>query len=148
MASPIYPPLGEKRIAAYTFDLIAKLGIGLGSFIFVENLSSNVTKDILIKTLNDMGMVLLILIGFFFFFLYDLVKDAFPNGQSIGKKIMKIKVVDFETKNNCSLKQSIIRNLAFFIPLSTLFMAIQLLIYKKNRRIGDGVAKTMVVESK
>lgn len=44
---------------------------------------------------------------------YFLFSDALPNGQSLGKKLLKIKVVDKETFQPCSLIQSFLRNITF-----------------------------------
>jgi uncharacterized RDD family membrane protein YckC len=76
---------------------------------------------------------------------YSLVKDALPNGQSFGKKSMNIKVISRRTAKNCTIIQSIVRNIFTFIPF--LNIADALLAGKpKRERLGDILAGTIVVD--
>jgi len=78
---------------------------------------------------------------------YFLIKDALPNGQSFGKKSMQIKVVSIRTGKNCSLLQSLVRNIVFFVPV--LSIADLLWIGRHERqRIGDVLAGTIVIDIK
>ena len=61
---------------------------------------------------DSIGAIVLLLYWFYF-----LIKDALPNGQSFGKKSMQIKVVSIRTAKNCSILQSIARNIVLFIPV-------------------------------
>ena len=76
----------------------------------------------------------------FLYFLLLMFKDFFFT--SVGKRILKLKVVDIsgaEIKRNAKL---ILRNITFFIvPVEIIF-----LIVKKNVRIGDIISDTKVVE--
>ncbi len=74
---------------------------------------------------------------------YSLFHDAMPNGQSFGKKILGIKVVNMKTGNACSVKESFIRSITklpiiAFIDAIMIFSAIR-------RRLGDRLAGTIVV---
>jgi len=82
---------------------------------------------------------------------YRFTKDARPNGQSIGKKICNLMVIDVETGAPCSLGQSIGRGLVLFflnvIPiLGQLVEPIMVLSSNDGRRLGDRAAGTQVVD--
>jgi uncharacterized RDD family membrane protein YckC len=74
---------------------------------------------------------------------YLWLADAFPRGQSIGKIIMGISVVDIRTNHPCSIRQSLIRNIFL-----TIFGIIDWfpLLTRNGQRLGDVVAKTIVVK--
>ena len=76
---------------------------------------------------------------------YTLVKDALPNGQSFGKKYMNIKVISSVTAKNCTVIQSIIRNVVNCIPLINIADALYAGKYKRQR-IGDILARTIVID--
>jgi uncharacterized RDD family membrane protein YckC len=86
-----------------------------------------------------MGIVVLINL------LYFLIKDSLPNGQSFGKKSMKLKVVSVKNGKNCTLLQSIIRNIINFIPFVNIADALFAGRYKRQR-IGDILARTIVID--
>lgn len=73
---------------------------------------------------------------------YFLFSDALPNGQSIGKKLLKIKVVNKETMQPCSLIQSLLRNITF--PLGIFDWVF--IFFGSHRRLGDFMASTIVVK--
>ena len=78
---------------------------------------------------------------------YFLIKDALPNGQSFGKKSMKIKVVSIRSGKNCSLLQSVVRNIVFFIPVLSIADLLWIGRYERQR-IGDVLAGTIVIDAK
>ena len=62
------------------------------------------------------------------------------NGQSIGKRIMRIRVVDLNGKKP-SLFKLVIRNITIFIwPVEALLVLLD------KQRLGDRLAKTKVVD--
>lgn len=102
-------------------------------------------------------------------FAYSLVGDGlpFPNwhGQSLGKKIFRIKAVHFQSGDSCTLRQSVLRNspialvtffaifpfwgwiLAFLVGIP--LMGIEsFLLFRANRgqRLGDVMADTEVID--
>jgi uncharacterized RDD family membrane protein YckC len=107
------------RIVAYLIDAIIA---GVASFIPVA------------------GMVITIA--------YFITRDALPflDGQSVGKKVMKIRAV---TEDGASLSgnwgPAIIRNIVLIIPLFPLIELIVMLTNAKKQRLGDQWAKTKVV---
>lgn len=95
---------------------------------------------------------------------YILFKDTFFKGQSVGKKIFAIRVVDPKKDTKCSPIQSLLRNLPFavvillpYIPFLGWFLFYTLgafilffeayLVYNMDyiQRIGDILAETRCV---
>ena len=76
-------------------------------------------------------------------FVYIVVSDGFPGGQSYGKRLMGIAVVDVESGQPCTYGQSIARNLllAMLGPIDWLFI-----FGARRQRLGDTLARTMVVD--
>ncbi|MFC3901742.1 Uncharacterized membrane protein YckC, RDD family [Acinetobacter marinus] len=73
-------------------------------------------------------------------------------GQSIGKKVMQIKIVDAETQADVGLGRIFIMRTLMFIVLNVLFMPFSTIIdlafsaTKKRQTLHDKVAKTIVIE--
>jgi uncharacterized RDD family membrane protein YckC len=80
---------------------------------------------------------------------YLLTRDGLPflDGQSIGKKVMKIKAVSSETGSSLSNDWGpcVIRNVVFLIPFFAIVELIVLNGNKEGQRLGDQWAKTKVV---
>lgn len=100
--------------------------------------------------------------GFFAGLGYLLLGDGLFDGRSLGKKLLKLKVVARETHTACSFKDSILRNSIFavayalwlvpwigwlFIVLTLLVEFIMVLGSKDGARLGDEIAKTVVLET-
>lgn len=90
--------------------------------------------------------ILLLLMAFLFFF-YKLLLEAFWNGQTLGKRVTGIRVV----KANglpVDFLQVVIRNVmrvVDILPSYYMIGAIVVLASKRNQRLGDMVAGTVVV---
>nr|WP_212752767.1 MULTISPECIES: RDD family protein [unclassified Vibrio] len=74
--------------------------------------------------------------------LYFLLSDGLPKGQSLGKKLLGISVMDSVTGKSCSFPQSFFRNL--LTPIIGMIDAVFIL-GKRRQRLGDKLAKTIVV---
>jgi uncharacterized RDD family membrane protein YckC len=84
-----------------------------------------------------------VLIAFLLCLIYILFADALPNGQSLGKRLLGIAVVDERTSRPCTLVQSLIRN-GLLLCLGIIDW---LCIFTRMRqRIGDRAARTVVVK--
>ncbi len=80
---------------------------------------------------------------------YLLLRDALPflDGQSLGKKILKIRAIELKTGN--SLKGnwaiSIVRSISLFIPIFNFIDAV--MVFSANgQRFGDKWGKTIVIK--
>jgi uncharacterized RDD family membrane protein YckC len=85
---------------------------------------------------------LAVVLGMIAGLLYFLLSDALPNGQSIGKRILKIQVVHSKTAMPCSIGQSFLRNITF--PLGIIDWLF--IFFGSHRRLGDFIANTIVVK--
>lgn len=74
--------------------------------------------------------------------IYFLFSDALPNGQSVGKRLLNIKVVNQITKLPCSKTESFLRNVTF--PLGIFDWIF--IFFGSHRRLGDFLAATIVVK--
>ncbi len=96
----------------------------------------------------------LAMIGWIFLLGYQLTKDALPEvggflgGQSIGKKIMKIKVVKEDTGQGIlgDYGTAIVRQVSLMIPIFGIVDAFMVL-GDDRKRFGDKWAKTIVVKA-
>ncbi len=80
--------------------------------------------------------------GFLVGIAYFLFSDAMPNGQSFGKKLLDIQVVNHSTKQPCTFLESFLRNVTF--PLG--FFDWIFIFFGKHRRLGDFIASTIVTK--
>ncbi|MCW1914333.1 RDD family protein [Luteolibacter sp. GHJ8] len=103
------------------------------------------------------GIAILVIgkLGWVIYFAYMLLKDSLPflDGQSLGKKLMKIRAVDSEGRSlSGNWELGIKRNILMMIPFVPLYEAYVL--YQKKeahlplRRTGDDMAKTKVIKVK
>ncbi|MFX1282849.1 MAG: RDD family protein [Promethearchaeota archaeon] len=72
---------------------------------------------------------------------YGLFKDGIRDGQSLGKGMMGLRVVNFTTGNPATLGSSCLRNLCSCCPILLLFT-------KGRRRFGDFIGGTIVIKDK
>jgi uncharacterized RDD family membrane protein YckC len=100
--------------------------------------------------------------GYFAGLVYLLLGDGFFDGRSLGKRLIKLKVVSFETGGDCSFRDSVLRNCTLatgyllaavpwigwiFFVIASGFEFILILGSKDGRRLGDELAKTVVKET-
>ncbi|MFB3303355.1 RDD family protein [Pseudomonas sp. AMR01] len=76
---------------------------------------------------------------------YYLFSDAMPNGQSIGKKLLGMSVIDERSYLSCNLYQSFMRNVT--TPILSIVDWI-FIFFGSRKRLGDMLASTIVVRSK
>ena len=145
MGQFIYPkaPLGE-RLGAYVVDAI----IAIGPVIMAAILNYLFPAVVQSPTTRTINMIATIAWAIY----YGFTKDAQGNGQSIGKKIFGLMVVNLKTHRPCSLGQSIGRAAVPFlldlIPLiGWLIEPIVAVASRDGRRIGDDVAGTQVIRA-
>lgn len=108
--------------------------------IFIDGLAVSVLSFIFGFIAGATGIMLIATLGYLVSIGFYLLRDALFGGQSIGKKIMKYKVVKADgTSLANDYKTSAIRNASLFIPL---YDAIMVLTDKP--RLGDGWANTSI----
>jgi uncharacterized RDD family membrane protein YckC len=100
--------------------------------------------------------------GFYAGLAYLLLGDGFFDGRSLGKKLLKLKVLSAETGGACSFRDSILRNSTFgvgyvlwivpfvgwiFILIVSVVEFLLVLGSKDGMRLGDEIANTVVIET-
>ncbi len=101
--------------------------------------------------------------GYYAGIAYILLADGLFEGRSIGKRLLKLRVVSEESNNPCTFKDSILRNstlavgyiLYWIVPwigwiLFLIVCALEFILIlgsKDSRRLGDEISKTIVLET-
>jgi len=141
------------RLAAALIDLMIQLAaifilyvVILGSIMGVDfrNIETFVDTIIPLLNLEGVGFALLIVSQFVIYYGYYVACEFGMNGQTIGKKLFKLRVI----RNNgqpISLDHSIVRNLLRYTLDMTGIGIICIMINKHHKRIGDMAASTIVV---
>ncbi len=126
------------RVLAFIIDFFVfwLIGMVLGMFFGTPN------DEGFGFNLNGLPALVMFLFGFF---IWPISEGLF--GQTIGKKLMKIEVVS-NSNARVSMGQTFVRFFFGFIDYIFLIGLIIASTDKNNRRIGDMVAKTLVVKQK
>jgi uncharacterized RDD family membrane protein YckC len=138
--------VGE-RILAYIIDLIIKIAYVVVTYQIVFNLLEieEVVSDM------DQWSKIAIYISFYLpVVFYSLIFETFLDGQTIGKRIMKIKVVKIDGYQ-ASLADYLVRWFFRIIDLnmmSGIVALIAIVTSKKSQRLGDMTAGTSVITLK
>jgi len=132
--------LGE-RILGWLIDIVI---FGLIFFLGMVGVG-------LIAAVNDSGIGVIILIGIYasLFVFYDLICEIFMNGQSIGKRIMKIKVISLDG-GQPTVSQYFLRWLFRIVDISLdggVCALISIAVSEKQQRVGDMVAGTTLIRT-
>ena len=128
--------MNTKRIVAGIFDffIIALIyEIPFVIFIMLPLITGQISSDIVIKRALYCTLFALLLLIF---------KDIFKNG-SIGKRIMKLEIIDSKTQEKALLTKRILRNVTWVLSFIEVIFLIA-----SDKRIGDRIAGTEVVEKK
>jgi uncharacterized RDD family membrane protein YckC len=117
--------------------------------LFISALSTTIGTLFSSLTLlsSDLVTAAMIILYFILSIGYGVAMEWFWNGQSIGKKVFKLKVVD-EEGLRLQFSQIVIRNLLRFVdslPALYLVGGVTSLFNSKYQRIGDIVAGTVVM---
>lgn len=82
---------------------------------------------------------------------YWLMRDGLFEGQSVGKRLMGLKVVAGQGRARCTFANSAVRNVLWVIPIINVVMGFTGLYYLLNtpdgRHWGDRLADTSVVKT-
>lgn len=137
-----YPLAGlGNRILAYLIDYVILIILGLVMIIPAVFLIASQTE-----IGNVIGIVLASLYGVIFLF-YTLILEIYFNGQTFGKKIMKIKVIR-EDGGSPTIGNYIIRWLLRLVDIqlmSGVVAIISIAVSQKEQRLGDMAAGTLVI---
>jgi uncharacterized RDD family membrane protein YckC len=116
-----------KRLIAFIIDILLIVIIMGALFVVIQPIKS----PILLQSLSSLMLTSLF------------CKDCI-NGQSIGKRIMKIQVVDEISNKEVSNIRHIVRNIFVIFWMIDVFV----LFISREKRLGDYVVKTRVICNK
>jgi len=141
--------LGNRFLASLLDGLII-VGVSIPAIIFFM---AGIEKS---KSHNADGAAGLMLIGVLFYLIaitYSLIKDGLGQGQSWGKRSVKLMVVNLEKNTPCDKRKSFVRNIfstsVTAIPfVGWLIEPIMVLATHDGRKLGDKAAKTQVISLK
>ncbi|MGC6371149.1 RDD family protein [Pseudomonas sp. K2I15] len=128
-----------KRLAGYLVDMV---------FVFFLLFLKSVLMHLSVRYSSAFSLSLFQGVEYFLTLLalaYFLFCDALPNGQSLGKRLLKMSVVGFPYGPSCTVLQSALRNVpkGLFSILDGVFV-----LFGFRRRLGDMLARTIVINSK
>jgi uncharacterized RDD family membrane protein YckC len=132
--------LGERIIARL-------IDYGIFIFIFILGLIFANAADLIRK--SGVGIIVLFIIYGSLYVFYDLVCEVFMNGQSIGKRVMKIRVISLDgTRPTISqfLLRWLFRIVDFTLTLDICAL-ISAAVSENNQRVGDMVAGTTLIKT-
>src|SRR5574343_139837 len=134
------------RILAQLLDLLVKIAYGVFVFFIIQifgldNLFQNLDQWSIIAIISIIGLPVM---------LYSLVQESLWEGQTIGKKIMKLKVIKLDGYQ-AGFGDYLIRWLFRLVEVSIGYGVIALIAIissKKNQRLGDMAAGTAIITLK
>jgi len=131
--------VGE-RIVAWLVDL----GIFIAYFIMISTIIGFSALDSFIS--KNPWVAILLMFPFVF---YNLACEIWLNGQTVGKKVMKLKVISLNGEQ-ATIGQYMIRWLFRMVDIylfNALIAFITVIISEKKQRLGDMVAGTTVIKT-
>jgi uncharacterized RDD family membrane protein YckC len=143
--------LGSRFLAAMIDGLIQGGAAFLLFLILIPAMAVSNAVDLFKSNVVGGVFVAILLLLFGFLLLgYKLLLEAFWNGQTVGKRVARIRVV---RQNGLPVEflQVLIRNLlriVDYLPMYYMVGAITILASKRSQRLGDMVAGTVVVREK
>lgn len=138
--------LGQ-RILAYIVDIIVIAIWYLGWLWILTTFSATGLAGVFDGDEFIIFLVVLILIPMIF---YDFLFEVFNNGQSLGKMLLKIRVVNVDgtTPSTTSYLLRWLFRLVDFSISNGILAVIMVAVTKKSQRLGDYVAGTTVIDLK
>jgi uncharacterized RDD family membrane protein YckC len=137
-----YPVAGlGERVGASLIDAAIFVATFL-IFMFVLGVTGMLTK-------NETVLIVMMIVYFSGYVFYDLICEFFWNGQSVGKKLLKIKVISLNGAQP-TIGQYLIRwvfRLVDFLMLGPLCALICVAVSEKKQRVGDMVAGTTLIKT-
>lgn len=138
--------VGE-RILAYLIDWLIK-----GAYLIVvyQILFNIFSIDELFRDMDQWSVIAILLVFYLPVMFYTLIQEVWLDGQTVGKRVMKIKVVKIDGYQ-ASLADFIVRWFFRIVDLNILSGVIALIAIvtsSKNQRLGDMTAGTAVISLK
>ena len=124
------------RAASILIDFVISLIVGL----LIISIELNFSQNSMIPLLGSLLWIV-------FFLVYYVYMEG-SRGQTIGKMLTRIKVVS-EDGGKINMNQALIRNVLRIIDAIAFYLVGAVLIWRseKKQRLGDSVAKTIVIKA-
>jgi len=138
--------VGE-RILAYGIDWIIKIAYLIVIYQIIYNIFN---IDLWFATMDNWSIIAILLLFYFPVMFYSLMLEATMGGQTIGKRILKLKVVKIDGYQ-ASLADFVVRWFFRIVDLNILSGVVALIAIvtsPKNQRLGDMTAGTAVISLK
>jgi len=130
---------------------IAVFVVELLLFAWIGSSAPDGVKDAPMDTAGKWGIAILIFLNFAFFAGYFALFEAFWKGRTPGKRVMKLRVIK-ESGRQITFFEALARNVIRFFELTVpgLYLAavVTMACNKKNKRLGDFAAGTIVVHER
>lgn len=126
----------SKRVVAWGLDVSIQFFLCCFCYMALDSLTSNYGGGFSANLLSCLGYVSLVLL-----LLLPFLCEYFLNGQTIGKKLMRIAVVTDECAPP-SFLQCVIRSLLFMVDF---WLVGAILVSRKGKRLGDMASGCVVV---
>jgi uncharacterized RDD family membrane protein YckC len=142
--SPPPASRGKRWVACFIDYFIYFTMVGLGSYVFGNRMID--AEGSITWELHGIPGFVAILIPWLFFFPFI---ESFNSGQTIGKALFRLKIVN-DNFSKVSFSSSLIKHLFDLVDFFPMFGILGLLVTTNNKyrqRIGDLVAKTVVIDS-
>ena len=125
--------MNSKRIVAFIIDFIITamiMNIPFWILVMYPTIKGKQPSDIIARTLIST------LLAFSYLILRDL-----PKKGSIGKRVLKLKIIDSRTKELATRNQRFLRNITWLLNW------IEIIVFlASGKRLGDRLAKTEIAE--
>jgi len=136
------PSLMTRRVLA---DLVEVVLLPLAAGALAGSLRS--ATGFYMLSMTEQLRVILIILVWLSVVMYLFFKDSFFQGQSLMKMALGLRVVDKDTRVKCRWWQSLVRNALFLVSFFALLELIVVFSNSERRRIGDYLARTIVVDA-
>jgi uncharacterized RDD family membrane protein YckC len=138
----------DYEVAGLGERILARI-IDLGMFVLILILGGFISSFTTLVIEGSGAVIIFIIYGVLFVF-YDLIFEIFMNGQSVGKRIMKIKVISL-SGGRPSVGQYLMRWLFRIVDFAIiepgLVALITAAVSEKPQRVGDIVAGTILIRT-
>ncbi len=139
------------RFVALLLDHLIQLGVVILAAVLVAVVSATLGAHGSLPSLASKWFLALLVFAFFLLFWgYFALFEAFWHGQTPGKRAMRLRVIK-DSGRQITLFESLARNLlrvADYLPSLYLAGVVTMLANKRNKRLGDLAAGTMVVHER
>jgi uncharacterized RDD family membrane protein YckC len=129
---------------------LASRGMAGSIDLMVKAVAIGALALLLVLTLGEVGFAILIVSGFFVIFFYDVLFETLGRGRTLGKRWIGLRVLR-DSGRPVDWRSSAVRNLLRLVDGLPLFYAptiVSILVTRRNQRLGDLAAGTVVVRER